>query len=340
MSFAAHTSVNTRTLDRAREMASRAEHRRFAEIDFTDSAHEPFLPCVSAIEATDRIRVGTSVAIAFSRSPMVTAMTAWDLQRHSSGRFVLGLGSQVKAHNERRFSIPWSPPAPRLREYVLALRAIWHSFQTGDRLAFEGKHYNFSLMTPNFNPGPIDHPDIPVHLAALNPVSARVAAEVANGIKLHPFHTASYLREVILPAIEEGLATSGKTRDNFEICGGGLIALGNNEAELAAAKAQVRHWLAFYGSTPGYRGPLGERWSDLGDELHRMSRDGQWEQMASRIPDELVHEFAIVSTYEGFAAAIKERYAGLIDVVTFPEDFNGPEAEEAMVQIVKELKAG
>ncbi|MEX2081340.1 MAG: TIGR03617 family F420-dependent LLM class oxidoreductase, partial [Dehalococcoidia bacterium] len=328
MSFRVHTGVNTLTLERAREMAARAERRGFDEVDFTDSAHEPFLPCVPAMEATERILVGTSVAIAFPRSPMVTAMTAWDLQRFSGGRFVLGLGSQVKGHNERRFSVPWSPPAPRLREYVLALRAIWNTFQTGERLDFHGEHYTFTLMTPNFSPGPIDHPHIPVQLAAVNTMNARVAGEVADGIKLHPFHSPAYLKSVIIPAIEAGLAKSGRARNQFEICGGGLIATGATEAEVEEATKQVRHWLSFYGSTRSYHAPLGERWADLGAELHDMSLRGRWNEMAGRIPDDLVREFAVVATYDRFAAAFKERYEGVVDSIGFAENLNGPENEE------------
>ena len=338
MSFESHTVVNTLTLERATESASRAERAGFAEIDFTDSAHEPFLPCVVAAETTTEIRVGTSVAIAFPRSPMVTAMAAWDLQRFSGGRFVLGLGSQVKAHNERRFSVPWLPPAPRLREYVQALRAIWRTFQTGEPLGFEGAHYQFSLMTPNFNPGPIDQPAIPIHLAAVNPADARIAGEVADGIKLHPFHTVSYLKGVILPAIAAGLEKSGRTRSEFKICGGGLFALGPTEADVAEATARVRQWLAFYGSTRSYRDVLGERWADVGDELHRMSVARQWDAMPSRIPDELVHEFAVVATYDNFANAFRKRYTGLVDAIAFSEEINSPEAEEAMAHIVGELK--
>ncbi len=336
--FRVIAGVDTLTLPRAREAAERAERIGFDEIDFTDSAHEPFLPCVVALEHTSRINVGTGVAIAFPRSPMVTAMTAWDLQRWGSGRFVLGLGSQVKGHNERRFSVPWSPPAPRLREYVLSLRAIWRSFQTGERLDYTGKHYSFTLMTPNFNPGPIEHPHIPVHLAAVNQGNARLAGEVAEGIKLHPFMTPAHLRDVMLPAIDAGLAKSGRDRSQFTISGGGLIATGANQAEVEQSVAQVKHWLSFYGSTRSYQAPLGERWADLGAELHEMSLKGQWEAMPGRIPDELVEEFAVVAPYDRFGAALRERYAGLVDAVGINESINRAECEDGMRQLVADLK--
>ena len=219
-------------LSTAATVAERAERLGFDSVEFAEGAHDPFLACVVAAEHSSRLQVHTSVAIAFPRSPMVTAMLAWDLQRFSGGRFVLGLGTQVKAHSERRFSVPWTAPAPRVREYIRAMEAIWTTFQDGAPLRFEGKHYQFSLMNPNFNPGPIEHPGIPVELAAVNPFNAGVAGEVCSGIKLHPFHTPGYLREVLLPSIERGRARAGRDRAGFTVRGGGLIASGRRPADL------------------------------------------------------------------------------------------------------------
>ncbi|HXH84106.1 MAG TPA: TIGR03617 family F420-dependent LLM class oxidoreductase, partial [Candidatus Tectomicrobia bacterium] len=217
-----------------------------------ETQHDPFLPLAVAAVATERLRLGTALAIAFARSPMVLAHVAWDLQRASRGRFALGLGTQVKAHNERRFSVPWSAPAPRLREVVLALRAIWRAWQRREPLAFRGQHYRFDLMTPFFDPGPIDHPDIPIHLGAVNPAMCRLAGEVADGVLVHSFHSARYLAEVVRPAVAEGARAAGRRPEAIALHARVFAIVGDAEAERAEMREAVRRQIAFYASTRTY----------------------------------------------------------------------------------------
>jgi probable F420-dependent oxidoreductase len=275
---------------------------------------DPFVPLAFAALATERIELGTAIVVAFPRSPMVVAQTAWDLQVQSRGRFVLGLGSQVKGHNERRFSVPWSPPVPRLREYVESLRAIWRCWEKGEPLRYEGKHYRFTLMTPEFSPGPSRLPPVPVEIAAVGPAMLRLAGRVCDGVRLHGFCTRRYLESVALPAVEEGLARAGRQRANFEVWGGGFVATGADEEALRRSMEEIRYRIAFYGSTRSYRPVLSAHgWDDLGDKLHRMSIAGQWEGMAAEVPDEVVHAFAACATHAGLAKAVEERFAGLTD---------------------------
>jgi probable F420-dependent oxidoreductase len=339
MAFRVTAGVNEDTLENAAAVAERVERLGFDGVDFTESAHDAFLPCVIAAEHSRTLTIGTSVAIAFPRSPMVTAMVAWDLQRYSGGRFVLGLGTQVKGHNERRFSVPWSPPAPRLREYVLAMRAIWRSFQEGVPLDYAGKHYAFTLMTPNFDPGPNRHGHVPVHLAALNEANARVAGEVADGIKLHPLNSPAYLRDVLLPAIETGLARSGRSRADFEICGGGLVASGRTLGDVERGVRRVKRWLSFYGSTRSYQNVLHHHgWHDITAKLHAMSLRGEWDAMVDVIPDEMVEQFAVVADYAHLAPALHKRYGGLVDSLGFTELLGAAEDDDAIADIVHALQ--
>lgn len=341
MAFRITAGVNEDTLQNSAAIAERAERLGFDGLDFTESAHDAFLPCVIAAEHSQRLAIGTSVAIAFPRSPMVTAMVAWDLQRFSGGRFVLGLGTQVKGHNERRFSVAWSPPAPRLREYVLAMRAIWRSFQEGMALDYAGKHYAFTLMTPNFNPGPNRDSHVPVHLAALNEANARVAGEVADGIKLHPLNSPAYLRDVLLPAIDTGLSRSGRKRANFEICGGGLVATGPTQADVERGIRRVKRWLSFYGSTRSYQNVLHHHgWHDITAKLHAMSLRGEWDAMVDVIPDGMVDQFAVVADYAHLPAALRERYGGLVDSLGFTDLLGAPEDDDAVARVVRELREG
>ncbi len=341
MGFKVDTGIYSARLEEVPGQAKRAEALGYDGLNVAETAHDAFLPLVLAAEHTERIQVGTSVAIAFPRSPMVTAMMAWDLQRFSKGRLILGLGTQVKGHNERRFSVKWSPPAPRIREYVLALKAIWHTFQTGEPLNFVGEHYTFTLMTPNFNPGPIEHPHIPVHIAAVNARNAQVAGEVCDGIKLHGFTTPKYTQEVLLPAIMRGLQKSGRSREQFEICGGGFIATGRTWSEVEQAVQLVKQQISFYGSTRTYQ-PVFEvhGWGDLTPRLHEMSLQGKWAEMPSLISDEVVKEFAVVAPYDQVAAAIRERYQGWCDRISLMANARTPEDEEALKAVIRELQQG
>lgn len=282
-----------------------------------ENKHDPFLPHVLAALATERVELATSVAIAFPRSPMVVANASWDLQIASRGRFVLGLGPQIRPHNERRFSVPWSAPAPRLREYVHALRAIWRSWQTGERLRFEGKHYTFTLMPPYFVPPSFDLPMVPVTLAAVGPHALRLAGEVADGVRLHGFCTSKYLEAAVLPLLAEGFARTGRERAHFEIAGGGFIATGADEAAVARTMEVARGRIAFYGSTPGYW-PVLEMHGlgDLGRKLNAMSKEGKWAEMSREISDDVVHLFTAVGTHATIADAIARRFGGRVDALS------------------------
>lgn len=340
MGFKVDTSMYAGKLEDAARLARRAEEMGYSAINAAETAHDSFLPLVLAAEHTERIHVGTSVAIAFPRSPMVTAMMSWDLQRFSNGRFMLGLGTQVKGHNQRRFSVAWSPPAPRIKEYVESLRAIWNSFQTGEPLNYVGEHYSFTLMTPNFNPGPIEHPHIPVHTAAVNERNAYIAGLVCDGIKLHGFNTMKYTREVLMPQVEKGLADSGRSRDQFEVCGGGFLATGKTWDDCEQALEGVKRQLGFYGSTRTYQRVFDHHgWGDTTARLHEMSLQGKWDELPNAIPDEMVQEFAVVAPYDKVVDALKERYEGVCDRIGFSAPSDSPEDQEAAKEIIKQLQA-
>jgi probable F420-dependent oxidoreductase len=281
-----------------------------------ENKHDPFLALAVAGTATERIELHTSVAIAFARSPMVVANVGWDLAAATGGRFVVGLGSQVRAHNERRFSVPWTPPAPRMREYVQALRAIWRCWQTGEKLSYEGKHYRFTLMTPNFAPEPIDAPAPAVTVAAVGAAMLNVAAEECDGVKLHGFCTRRYLEQVVMPRLAKGLAKGGRRRENFEISGGGFLATGPDDASVTRMFEWVRERIAFYGSTPAYLPVLAVHGlEELGHKLHAMSREGKWREMPMQVSDDVVHLFAAVGRYDQIASAISKRFGGLTDAL-------------------------
>lgn len=283
----------------------------------SETQHDPFLPLAAAAIGTDRIGLGTSVAIAFARSPMVLAHTAWDLQRTSRGRLVVGLGTQVKAHNERRFSVPWTAPAPRLREVVLALRAIWRSWQRREPLAFHGRHYRFDLMTPFFDPGPIDHPDIPIFLGGVNPQMCRLAGEVADGLHVHSFHSPRYLERVVRPAVADGLRATGRSAERFTLHARVFAIVGESDEQVANARAVVRQQIAFYASTRTYAPVLAAHgWEALTSELHALSLRGQWKAMAELVTDEMLEAYTVTGTYEDLGERLRRRYAGLLDRVS------------------------
>ena len=293
-----------------------AEAAGFDLVCTMENRYEPFLALGVSAVATERIGLATAVAIAFPRSPMVVANACWDLQNASGGRFVLGLGPQIRPHNEKRFSTPWSAPVPRMREYVAALRAIWRCWETGEKLNFEGEHYTFTLMIPNFVPVSTGQKSVPVTLAAVGPHSLRLAGEVADGVRLHPFCTRSYLEEVAMKKIEEGMAKSDRRRRDFQITGGGFIATGATDEEVAETKEWVRYRIAFYGSTPSYW-PVFEHhgFGDLGRKLNQMTKAGEWDQIAAEIPDDVLHLFAAIGRYDELMPAIEERFGGIADVV-------------------------
>jgi probable F420-dependent oxidoreductase len=284
-----------------------------------EGPHDPFFPLALAARDTSRLELGTAVAIAFARNPMIVAQLAWDLQALSRGRFSLGLGSQIRAHIERRFGQPWSRPAARMREFVLALRAIWAAWQERRALDFRGEFYVHTLMTPFFDPGPLDFALPRVFLAGVGPRMTAVAGEVADGFIVHPFHTPEFVRDQTLPALDRGLARAGRSRDQLEIACQVMVAVGRNREELANARAAVRGQIAFYGSTPAYRGVLERHgWEALQPELNALAKRGAWPEMAQRVGDEMVEAIAVAGTPGEVAAKLSARcgFAQRIALVT------------------------
>ncbi len=296
------------------ESARLAERVGYDGLWSAEVSHDPFLPLVLAAEHTERIRLGTGIAVALARNPMNLAMVANDLQALSQGRFMLGLGSQIKPHLEKRFSMPGSHPAPRMRELILAIRAIWASWADGSRLAFRGEFYRHTLMTPMFDPGPNPFGNPGVFLAAVGEKMTEVAGEVADGLLAHGFTTERYLREVTIPALERGLAIGGKMRSEVEISYPGMLVTGPDDAGVASATNAVKTQLAFYGSTPAYRPVLElHGWGDLQTELNTLSKRGSWEEMAGLIDDEVLNTFAIVGPIDDIASIALERFGGIVD---------------------------
>jgi probable F420-dependent oxidoreductase len=305
-------------LNTAGQQAREAEDFGYDGVWVPETSRDPFLPLLLAAEHTERLEIGTSIAVAFARSPMTLANTAYDLTQFSKGRFILGLGSQIKPHITKRFSMEWSKPAARMRELVLAMHAIWDSWMTGSKLDFRGDFYTHTLMTPFFNPGPHEHGLPRVFLAGVGPLMTEVAGEVCDGFFCHGFTTERYLREVTLPALEEGRRKAGKTMEGFEVCGPSFVVTGNTEEELEAAKVGTRRQIAFYGSTPAYRPVLDlHGWGDLQDQLNILSKEGRWEEMGTLIDDEILETFAVVGEPEEIAPELRSRYGDVVDRISF-----------------------
>ena len=301
--------------------------------------HDPFLPLLLAAEHTSTIEVGTSIAVAFARNPMTIASTAWDLQAYSRGRFLLGLGTQIRPHIEKRFGMPWSRPVPRMAEFVAALREIWRCWRTGDRLRFEGEFYTHTLMTPMFTPEPSGQPDPKVFIAAVGDAMTEMTGEVADGLLVHAFTTRRYLDEVTMPALERGLDRAGRDRTGFQVSSPVFVVTGRDEGEMAAAAAAYRKQIAFYASTPAYRSVLElHGWGDLQTELHRLSREGDWDTMGSLIDDGMLAEFAVVALVDDVVDKIRARCDGVIDrvLVGFPPSID----EATVVDLVTDLRTG
>lgn len=321
------------------EAARQVEELGYDGLVTTETKDDPFLVLGLAATTTHRISLTTAVAIAFPRSPMVTALTAWSLQRLSRGRFILGLGTQVKGHIERRYSVPWAPPTPRLREYILALRSIWDCWQYERPLNFQGEFYRFSLMVPLFNPGPIEHPYIPVHVAAINRHNCRLAGEVCDGLRPHPITTRKYIAEVMLPEVERGARRAGRSPAEVEVCVSPLIVSGATDQELSQRAEDVRARIAFYASTRTYS-PVFELhgWGEMVSELHRLSRAGRWEEMPRHISDEVLETIAVVAKYDDIAAAVRQRYGDLAQRVEFSLPAATEEERQRLARVVAQIK--
>lgn len=298
------------------EEARRAEAIGFDGFAIPEITGDPFIHAAIVANATERIQTRTAIALAFPRSPMVVASQSWAIQVNSGGRFAVGLGTQVKGHNERRFSTPWKAPRSRMVEYVKALRAVWRCWELGERLDYQGDHYQLTLMTPEFTPPKSDLPMTPVYLAAVRPKMIESAASVADGLRLHGFCTKKYLQEVVIPAIDRGLESSGRSRSELDICGGGFIMTGPDEETVAKNREWVRYRIAFYGSTRTYEPVMAlHGWNDLAAKLHEMSKTGKWKQMAAEIPDEVLDEFGVYTTYDQLPKAIEDRFGGVSDTI-------------------------
>ena len=305
------------TVDAAGAAAAQAERDGYDGWFAFETQIDPFLACAIAAERTETIGIGTAIVVAFARNPMTVALQANDVQALSGGRFTLGLGSQIKPHITRRYSMPWSKPAARMREFVLAVRAIWDTWATDAPLEFEGDFYTHTLMAPFFNPGPNEHGNPDIMVAAVGPLMTETAGEVADGILVHGFSTERYLREATLPALERGFTKAGRTREGFEITAPAFVVAADTEEEIAAGVAQIKQQIAFYGSTPAYRPVLElHGWGDLQDELRAMTKRGEWDRMPELIDDELVETFAIVGSPEEAVAEIKRRYGDIATRIT------------------------
>jgi probable F420-dependent oxidoreductase len=311
------------TLAEIPDLARRAERLGFGALWTAETRHDPFLPLALAAETTSRVALGTAVAVAFARSPAVTAMTAWDLAHRSGGRFILGLGTQVRAHVERRFAMSWSGhPAAQLRDYVGAVRAIWHAWQTGEPIRYRGSHYPISLMTPFFSPPPIEYAAIPIFLAAVGPTMCSLAGEVADGMVVHPVHSVRYLTDVAIPAVIGGAVRAARRRSDVQVSASVLVGLGESGRE------QVREQIAFYASTPTYRGLLAlHGWEETGTRLSELARRGRWAEMPGLVSDEMVDAFAVVGDWDELAHRLQGRYDGLVDRIALYRPF-GLEGDE------------
>lgn len=322
------------------------EARMLDEMDYdgmvlTETKEDPFMVLTIAAQATERISLTTAVALAFPRSPTVTALSAWTLQRHSGGRFILGLGTQVKGHVQRRYGVAWSPPGPWMREYVQAVRAVWDCWQNGTPLDFHGARYDLTLMVPLFDPGPIAHPRIPVHLAAVNPYMCRVAGEVADGLRPHPICTPAYIRDVMLPAVRTGAEQAGRGAADVDVCVSPLLVTAANEADLAQRIENVRARIAFYASTRTYRAVFEHHgWGDLVPELSLLSRQGRWEDMPGRISDDMLHTIAVVGTYDRIAERVWSRYHDVAGGVEFSIPAATPDERARLRACVHDIRRG
>lgn len=312
--------------------ARRAEAMGYDGLNVPDALHDGFLLSAMALNATERLKVGTGVLVAFPRSPMMVAIAAWDLQRMSSGRFELGLGTQVKGNIEKRYSTPWTAPVPRMREYIGSLRAIFDSFQNGSPLKYVGDHYQFTKLQPFFNPGPIEHPDLPIFMGAVGPLMTALAGEVSDGMITHPTNTPPrYIREVALPRLQKGVDKAGRSMEKVKLILGALIATAKDEKGLAAAREKQRGLLGFLYSTPSYWPSLELfGWQDRGAQLLKMTREGNWQDMSKIIDDEMLDQFVPSATYGEIADLIRGRYEGLSTMINFPlPESPGDDAEAA-----------
>lgn len=319
------------------ELAKLQEDQGYAGLWTAETSHDPFFPLLLAAAHTEKIELGTGIAVAFARNPMTTAVTANDLQLASKGRFLLGLGSQIKPHIEKRFSMPWSHPAPRMREFVLAMRAIWDAWNNGTKLDYRGEFYSHTLMTPFFDPGPNPYGPPKVFLAAVGEKMTEVCGETCDGMLVHGFSTERYIREVTLPALERGFKAGNRDRTNFELSIPAFVVTGQNDEEMEKAAVGVRRQIAFYGSTPAYAGVLElHGWDDLQPRLNTLSKEGKWDEMGEAITDDVLDAFAVVESPDKVAAALKGRFGDILDRLSFYAPYAGD--RDVWLSIVADLQ--
>jgi probable F420-dependent oxidoreductase len=311
-----------------------AEDIGFDGLWSSETQHDPFLPLALAAEHSQRMKLGTAVAISFARSPATLAYTAWDLAQASQGRFILGLGTQVRAHIERRFGMTWpDSPVGKMREMIAAIRALWSTWQTGERLNYRGEYFKLTLMSPFFDAGRSEHPDIPIFIAGVNTGLCRLAGEAADGFIAHPYHSERYLREVVRPAIAEGAEQAGRDADQLQIYVSALVA--TDEAETSFVRSQI----AFYASTPSYRPVMAlHGWGEVADQLRDLSRKQDWGGMVELVTDEMLETYAVVSSPEDLARNLKSRYSGLVDRLSLYLPYSPGQQDEIWRNLLAEMR--
>ena len=316
MKLDALLAVDAAHMRDAANIARAADEIGFAGLWSVETKHNGFFPLLIAAEHSARVELGTAVAIAFPRSPMVTSQIAWDLQALSGGRFILGLGTQVKAHIERRYGMAWEPPVAKLRDYIGALRAIWSAWQSGAKLDYHGRFYSHTLMTPFFNPGPIADPHIPIYIAGVNEGLARLAGELCEGFHVHPFHSVKYINEVVRAQVAAGAERAGRTLANVVLASSVFVITGENEAAFENMRRMAREQIAFYASTPTYRVVMAVHgWQDAGEQLSRLAAAKRWGEMGAVITDEMLEVFAVQAPLDRLGQALRARYDGVLDRV-------------------------
>lgn len=327
-------------LDTVGDDARLLEEIGYDGVCIEETKQDAYVVMTLAAAATTKLKISTAIAMAFPRAPAVTALSAWTLQKLAKGRFTLGLGPQVRAHIERRYGLQWSAPAPWMREYVQAVRAFWHTWQTNAPLDFQGDHYKLNLMSPIFNPGPISHPEIPIHLAAVNKLMCSVAGEVADGVRPHPICSPAFIENVMLPAVRVGAEKAGRSLDHFQVAMKPLVATAANQQALEARIRDVRARLSFYVSTPAYR-PAFEfhGYGDLAREMSVLAREKRWEEMPAKVDDDLLNLFAVIGTYDQIGSRLRERFGKVVTTCEFSIAVNSPQDKEILAQIVKDTHA-
>ena len=333
-------TVEPLDLDGFFEGARQVERIGYDRLTVTETRFDPYVQLALAAQATERIELASAVAIAFPRSPTVTAQAAWTLQKLSHGRLSLGLGTQVKGHIERRFGMEWSAPGPWLREYIQAVREVWRCYQTGQQPNHDGEHYSISLMVPLFDPGPLEWPEIPIVIAGVKPYMCQVAGEVCDGLRPHPVCTPRYIEEVMAPAITKGADRTGRPSEAVEVTVAPLVATAASEEAVHSRAEEVRARISFYASTPAYRPAFDlHGYGDLADELAHLSRAQKWDDLPGRIDDEMLHTYAVIGTYDEIAGRMRDRYGDVVDATELSIPVHNADDEARLAEMISVLQA-